>query len=293
MRGWHSGVLLIILFLTSGVKAAPSCIQWGFEPHRFIHKHACLSLPQPLFRFYKPHIGFLMEHAVDPDMRRYIDTAEASKHYIDIEDYQMPLDSMPVFYDSAMAKFGHERLQESGWLPWNLIFQIHRLKNAFAQGDLEKILRATADLGHYAADACVPLHTTTNYNGHLTEQQGIHALWETQVPTRFMDTLLNLPAEARYLESPATEIWLKINEAHQLTSRVFEEEMKIRKNLPQHLQQGFHQKKSEVSLSFSEKYITEFHQSQRGMVEQQMLTSISFFRDCIYTAWILAGQPEL
>jgi len=293
MRGWHSGVLLIILFLTCSVKATPSSNLWGFEPHRFIHKHACLSLPQPLFRFYKPHIGFLIEHAVDPDMRRYIDTAEASKHYIDIEDYSVPLDSMPVFYDSAVAKYGNARLQESGWLPWNLIFQIHRLKNAFAQGDLEKILRATADLGHYASDACVPLHTTTNYNGHLTDQQGIHALWETQVPARFMDTLLNLPAEARYLESPAAEIWLQIKQAHQLTSKVFEEEMKIRKGLPQHLALGFHQKKSEVTLAFSERYISEFHQSQNGIVELQMLRSIEFFRNCIYTAWIMAGQPNL
>lgn len=293
MRGWIRGVLFLLIFTAFEVNVVRANAQWGFEPHRFIHKHACLSLPQPLFKFYKPHIAYLMEHAVDPDMRRYIDTAEASKHYIDIEDYNMPLDSMPVYYDSAVSKFGFERLHESGWLPWNLIFQIHRLKNAFALGDLDKILRATADLGHYAADACVPLHTTTNYNGHLTNQQGIHALWETQVPARFMDTLLNLPPEARYFESPAAEIWLQINRAHQLTTTVFEEELKIRKNLPQHLQQGFQQKKSEVSLSFSEKYIADFHLSQQGLVEQQMLTSISFFRDCIYTAWILAGQPEL
>lgn len=293
MWDWNRGVLFILIFARFGIETVFARSTWGFEPHRFIHKHACLSLPQPLFKFYKPHIGFLIEHAVDPDMRRYIDTAEAAKHYIDIEDYKIPLDSMPVYYDSALAKFGLPQLQESGWLPWNLFFQIHRLKNAFTVGNLENILRATADLGHYAADACVPLHTTSNYNGHLTNQQGIHALWETQVPARFMDTLLNLPQEARYLESPAAEIWSQIKIAHQLTETVFIEEMKIRKNLPQYLQYGFQQKKSEVTVNFSEKYIADFHLSQQGMVEQQMLKSIAFFRDCIYTAWILAGQPEL
>ena len=45
--------------------------------------------------------------------------------------------------------------------------------------NLEDVLRTAADLGHYLADAHVPLHTTGNYNGQRTNQTGIHALWET------------------------------------------------------------------------------------------------------------------
>ena len=44
---------------------------------------------------------------------------------------------------------------------------------------LDDVLRTAADLGHYLADAHVPLHTTGNYNGQRTNQTGIHALWET------------------------------------------------------------------------------------------------------------------
>ena len=45
--------------------------------------------------------------------------------------------------------------------------------------DLNEIVRAAADLGHYLGDAHVPLHTSGNYDGQRTGQRGIHALWET------------------------------------------------------------------------------------------------------------------
>ena len=36
---------------------------------------------------------------------------------------------------------------------------------------LEKILKYSAELGHYIGDAHVPLHTTENYNGQLTNRK--------------------------------------------------------------------------------------------------------------------------
>ena len=40
-----------------------------------------------MFGFYKEHIEFLTEHAVDPDKRRYAVDGEAQRHYIDIDHY--------------------------------------------------------------------------------------------------------------------------------------------------------------------------------------------------------------
>jgi hypothetical protein len=44
------------------------------------------------------------------------------------------------------------------------------------------ILRLSADFGHYLGDLNVPLHTTMNYNGQLTGQEGIHGFWESRNP---------------------------------------------------------------------------------------------------------------
>jgi hypothetical protein len=50
-------------------------------------KMACFTLPSELFSFYKKHIDFIEEHAVDPDKRRYSDPEEAPRHYIDLDHY--------------------------------------------------------------------------------------------------------------------------------------------------------------------------------------------------------------
>ena len=47
-----------------------------------------------------------------------------------------------------------------------------RLTRAFKEKNLTRILRLSADIGHYIADAHVPLHTTENYDGQLTDQHG-------------------------------------------------------------------------------------------------------------------------
>ena len=69
-------------------------------------------------------------------------------------------------------------------LPWQLEWSYWRLVRAWAPSDssdpdLNEIVRAAADLGHYLGDAHVPLHTSGNYDGQRTGQRGIHALWET------------------------------------------------------------------------------------------------------------------
>jgi hypothetical protein len=59
---------------------------------------------------------------------------------------------------------------------------LQRLTNAFREKDQARILKLSAEIGHYVADAHVPLHASTNHNGQLTGQEGIHAFWESRIP---------------------------------------------------------------------------------------------------------------
>lgn len=43
-------------------------------------------------------------------------------------------------------------------------------------GSVKDVVKYAADLGYYVADACLPLHTTYNYNGQHTNQDRIHSL---------------------------------------------------------------------------------------------------------------------
>ena len=75
-----------------------------------------------------------------------------------------------------------DQFSHQGILPYHLESMFFQLRKAFIDENPEKVLRLSADYGHYIADSHVPLHTTVNYNGQLTDQVGIHAFWESRLP---------------------------------------------------------------------------------------------------------------
>ena len=60
---------------------------WGFFGHQRINRLAVFTLPPEMFKFYKKHIDFVTENAVNPDQRRYAVKEEAPRHFIDLDNY--------------------------------------------------------------------------------------------------------------------------------------------------------------------------------------------------------------
>jgi hypothetical protein len=162
---------------------------WGFYMHERINSHAVFLLPPQMMILFKPNIGFLSEHAVDPDKRRYIIAGEGARHYLDIDHYGVyPFPALPRDYKTALLKFSADTLQAYGIVPWWIQIMMGRLSKAFREKDKQAILKTAAELGHYIADAHVPLHVCSNHNGQLTHQEGIHAFWESRVPELFAES---------------------------------------------------------------------------------------------------------
>jgi len=284
MRRW---LLCVILFIW-----AKSVFSWGFEPHRIINKHAVLLLPSPLFNFFKKHIEYISLHATDPDQRRYIDTNEAPKHYIDLEFFD-GIDSTPILYNVAKLKWGEELLNKQGSVPWTVYFTIHKLKYAFIEQNLELILKHSAELGHYVADLHVPLHTTKNYNGQLTNQHGIHKLWETEVAELYHEYPF-LPNKTQYLENPMDSIWVWMWESHNQVNNVLECEIKCRKNKESTITKSYLPNQNGLmNIQNTANFILAYEDCLRLKVYKRMEESIQHVASCIYTSWILAGQPTL
>ena len=283
----------ITLGILFGYQGCNILFAWGFEPHKRINQQACLILPEPLFGFYKSHISYMVQHATDPDMRRYIDSNEAGKHYIDMEHYGNNIDSLPFAYNLALSKFGEDHLHKEGNLPWNIIRHVYLLKKAFSEGNTGFILKISADLGHYVADAHVPLHTTENYNGQLTGQTGIHGLWETQIPKLFMDTLLVPIPNFQFEENWKTWIWETIEESHNLVPMVLSQEKETKLNISEAERYTFELKNKQPEKTFSRKYLEYYHKALKGSVEMRYIASAQLTAKLIYTAWILAGEPPL
>src|SRR5688572_11872085 len=92
-KGTKSKALIAVVSL---LIAVPLLQGWGFWAHKRINYMAVFTLPPEMFGFYKKHITHLSEHAVDADVRRYVTADEASRHYIDLDNYgTFPFDSLP------------------------------------------------------------------------------------------------------------------------------------------------------------------------------------------------------
>ena len=128
--------------------------------------------------------------------------------------------------------FAMDRFSEFGILPYNLVRMQNRLTDAFIEKNPQKILRLSAEMGHYIGDAHVPLHTTTNYNGQLTDQVGIHAFWESRLPELFADRKYDFfVGSAQYIDQPNAYFWDIVLASHQLVDDVLSIEKGLKPNL--------------------------------------------------------------
>ena len=270
------------------------CSSWGFFAHRQINNHAVFSLPKGMIRFYKSNIDFVTAHAVDPDKRRYVDTMEAPRHFLDVDRYGInPFDHIPEKWKAAVAKYSENTLKKNGIVPWQIEKSYYALVKAFQARDSLRILRLSADNGHYIADAHVPLHTTENYNGQLTNQVGIHGLWESRLPELFADQYDYIVGKVKYIKDPLREAWKIIRHTFHYKDSVLMIEANLSKQFPADKKCSFSKRKGKLVRNYSRAYCRAYHAALNGMVERQMRASILAVASFWYSAWVDAGQPNL
>jgi hypothetical protein len=282
---------LIAAFL--GVSVIFSSFTWGFYAHKRINRMAVFTLPSEMIGFYKANIGFIEEAAVNPDRRRFSVVDEAPRHYIDIDHYgDSAITKMPRFWDEAVNKYSEDTLKAYGIVPWHINTMFYRLREAFLLNDPDRILKLSAELGHYIADANVPLHTTENYNGQLTGQEGIHAFWESRLPELFSEEYDFFIGKADYLPVPQLEAWKAVIRAHKNVDSVLRMEKWLSEEFGDK-KYSFETKGRQTQKIYSQEYAAAYHEMLEGMVEQQMRSSIKMIGDFWFTAWVDAGQPDL
>lgn len=357
--------------------------EWGFFGHRRINRMAVFTLPPEMMIFYKKHIEYITNHAVDPDKRRYATRHEAVRHYIDIDHWgECPFENVPriwtdallkyaslhvvnnsgdtinvidntsIHFDSLMLKldrafvrkfklknndlsydiyrsffsenilnqyyedhwsinpdslnkllqsnvdikeaFMVDHFSEFGILPYHLLDMQRKLTRAFEKKDIKAILRHSADFGHYIGDAHVPLHTTTNYNGQLTDQVGIHAFWESRIPELFADKEFDFfVGKASYIKKPRDYYWDIVLTSHSYVDSVLLIEKSLSKTFPEDLQYCYDDRMEATVRTQCKAYAAAYKSRMDGMVEARMRGSVSAVGNAWYSAWVNAGQPDL
>jgi hypothetical protein len=287
---------LVVLLPVNVVEPADA---WGFYGHKRINRLACFTLPPDMFPFFKRHIDFISDESVGPDRRRYAVTGEAPRHYIDIDHYaksgEDPFAIMPRKWNDAVAKFTEDTLQAYGIVPWHIDVMYKRLVGAMQRGNVDLILKNATDLGHYVGDAHVPLHTTENYNGQLTNQHGIHAFWESRIPEISAENYDHLVGRALYIDSPLDAAWEAVYDSHMLLDSVFGIERRLSIQFPEDRKYAYEQRGTSRTLtrSYSREFTLAYEEAMKGMVERRMNASILSLGNIWYSAWVVAGQPDL
>ncbi|MFI5185493.1 MAG: zinc dependent phospholipase C family protein [Chitinophagales bacterium] len=283
--------ILLLFVLASHLQ----CFCWGFYAHKKINNYAVFLLPPQMLVLYKPNINFITDHAVDPDKRRYAVAEEGTRHYIDIDHYgKYPYPDLPRKWNDAVAKFSQDSLEAYGIVPWWVQTMLHRLTDAFKERNQDKILKLSAELGHYIADAHVPLHVNSNHNGQYTNQQGIHAFWESRVPELLADKEWDFfIGKAEYIKDPGNFIWQRVLESAAAADTVLRYEKELTVEFPVDQKFSFENRNGVTIRQYSSSFTKAYDTKLKGMVERRMRQAIFAVASFWYTAWVNAGEPDL
>ncbi|WP_460694205.1 zinc dependent phospholipase C family protein [Mucilaginibacter puniceus] len=283
IAGFIAGLFLIVLSSS-----------WGFFAHYKINRLAVFILPKSMAGFYKANIQFITEHAVSADKKRYVDTTEAPRHYLNADHYgKKPFIKIPQRWADAVVKYSEDSLNKQGTVPWTIQRTYYRLVNAFKAHDTLAILTASANLGHYIADAHVPLHLTQNYDGQLSNQTGIHALFETRIPELFGNSYSYYIGKARYIENPLAEAFKICRTSYSEVDSVLRMERLLNKSFPANKKIVHVKRGNRWITDYSVEYSRAYQKLLKGMVQRRMRSAILEIGSYWYSAWVDAGQPDL
>lgn len=217
------------------------------------------------------------------------------QRYEDVQVYEC--DSIIKYFDLSENECGDfyfkDVFSDYGIVPYELLRYQYRLRDAFFTKDVNLIIRTATDMGHYIADAHVPLHTTENYNGQMTNQIGIHAFWESRIPELYADRDFDfLVGQAQYIDDPKSYFWDVVQKSHRYVGEVLAFEKELSETFSRDQQYCYEERLSTTVRIECEEYARAYHNKLDGMVEQRMRESIKAVADCWYTAWVDAGQPD-
>jgi hypothetical protein len=284
-------IIVFAIFILVSIKS----FCWGFYGHQRINYLSVFLLPPEMLVLFKPGIQFLTDHSVDPDKRRYAITEEGPRHYIDMDNYgKHPYPDLPRRYEDAVKKYGEDTVIANGIVPWWIPIMQQRLTNAFKEKNQAKILKLAAELGHYIADAHVPLHASSNHDGQYTNQKGIHGFWESRVPELLAEKEFNfMIGKAEHIADINGFTWARVLESGAQSDTVLRYEAALSSEFPSDRKFAFEDRNGKVIRQYSSAFTIAYNKRLNSMVERRMRQSIYAVASFWYTAWVNAGQPDL
>jgi hypothetical protein len=281
MRRLAAVVMVVAVGLIGSVPAGA----WGGGGHRLILDRAIQLLPADLRAVFDQNRAMLFEHASDPDLWRVAGfEEEAPRHFLDMDAYgPAPFTALPRDLGSAIEKFGPETIKKNGELPWRITEMRGRLVRAFEahkngmRFGVSNALYLTAVLAHYVADAYQPFHAVLNYDGQLTGQNGLHARFEDELPTRFASRLTYSPGAPRPMLETRDAMFDALASGAVLVDGLLAADRRA----------------AAGRTEYDDGYYEAFFTDAKPVLERRVSEAITAVAGVIIGAWEQSGKPDL
>jgi hypothetical protein len=191
---------------------------WGSTVHQIINRNAVIHLP-PGMATLAAQQSYLASHASDADSRKSADTAEAPKHYLDI-DWYPDFSHLPPSLPSLISTYGWTIVKDNGILPWATLWAVDSLTVQAKRGDWTKAYQTAADIGHYVGDVFQPLHCTQNYDGAMSGNNGIHSRYESSMISTYKSALVVSKRDLQQVTDPYQYIFTYILRSQMLVDSI-------------------------------------------------------------------------
>ena len=134
-----------------------------------------------------------------------------------------------------------------------------------------------AAAAHYIQDAHQPLHASNNYDGQLTQQNGVHARFETALFERFASKLTITPGRVSAIKNPRDAAFDVLLASYQLVDPLLKAD------------------KDAIAGkdSYDDEYFDRFFARVRPILEKRLADSVTATASVIVGAWEQAGKPAL
>ena len=286
MRRCAAALIIVTLALASRPAGA-----WGLDVHRMITRRALTGLPAELKPFYAARADFIVEHSIDPDMWRIAGLKtdrgdEPPNHFLDMDglDDPRPFKNVPRDWDAYVAKYGAERANRMGRLPWRVEEVYRTLVDAFREVGknpngfgAENAAYLTAVISHYIEDAHQPFHGVLNYDGQATNQRGIHSRFETDVVLRHAAALKLRPVVVQPIPNVKDFIFETLITGEALVQSILDADRKA----------------TAGREFYDDGYFKVFDAGVRPIVERRLSEAASGLASVIAAAWIEGGRPAM
>lgn len=264
---------------------------WGMEVHRELTRRSLQGLPPALKPFFTVQRDFIVEHTVDPDLWRVVGLKgergdEDPNHFLDIDglDEPPPFRNVPREWPAFVAKYGAERANRAGRLPWRaeeiyqlLVARFRDIAKGTSPYAADNARYLTAVLAHYIQDAHQPFHAVANYDGQLTNQRGIHSRFETELVLRNLGAIAWTPVTTRPIANFREFMFETIVTSASLTKDVLDADRQA----------------ATGRELYDDAYFAAFFAGSRPVLDRRLNESAGGLVSAIVAAWTEAGKPVL